>query len=213
MMDTALSDRTLALAGVFQAAQLVQRTARFGSPQGPSYAPCIATIFNLDPPTAEAVYGGVRGIEKGLKVLLDQLDNRSDARDMELTKYVVQLLHLQRQLSKNKAMLEELREGIVAIRSLAEQASTTDERVIDQLAALYSGTISTLSPRILVGGEQQYLSDPKIANQIRALLLAGIRSAVLWRQCGGSRWKLLLERGKLLNTANEILAETGSVAE
>jgi len=212
-MDSALNDRTLALAGVFQAAQLVQRTARFGSPQGPSYAPCIETVFKLDPPTTEAVYGGVQGIQRGLKILRDQLDNRSDARDMELTKYAVQLLHLQRQLSKNRAMLQELREGIGAIRSLAEQTSITDERVIDQLAALYSNTISTLNPRILVGGEQQYLSNPKIANQIRALLLAGIRSAVLWRQCGGSRWKLLLERGKLLNAANEILAEAESVTE
>jgi len=212
-MDSAINDRTLALAGVFQAAQLVQRTARFGSPHGPTYGPCINTLFTLNPPNTEAVYGGVQGIERGLKVLCDQLDNRSEARDMELTKYVVQLLHLQRQLSKNKAMVKVLHDGIVAIKSLAEQTCATDERVIDQLADLYSNTISTLNPRILVSGEQQYLSDPKIANQIRALLLAGIRSAVLWRQCGGSRWKLLLERGKLLNAANEILAGAGSITE
>lgn len=212
-MRTGITDRTLALAGIFQSVQLVQRTARFGSPHGPSYERCIRTIFDLDPASVEAVYGGLQGAERGLKLLRDQLDNQSEERDIELTKYVIQLLHLERQLSKDKAMLEQIRQGILEIQPLAAQTALTDDRVIDQLAALYSKTISRLSPRILVSGEHQYLSNPKIANQIRALLLAGIRSAVLWRQCGGSRWKLLMERGKLLSAANEILAEAGSIPE
>jgi high frequency lysogenization protein len=35
--------------------------------------------------------------------------------------------------------------------------------------------------------------------EIRALLLAGIRSARLWRQLGGHRWQLVISRRKLLN--------------
>lgn len=212
-MDSMINDRTLALGGIFQAVQLVQRTARFGSPNGPGYAPCIQTIFDLDPATSEAVYGGVRGIERGLKLLRDQLDNQSESRDIELTKYVIQLMHLERQLSKNRDMQQRLRDGILEIRDLAQRTSVIDEQVISRLADLYSSTISTLTPRILVSGEQEYLSNPTIANQIRALLLAGIRSAVLWRQRGGSRWKLLFERNKLVSTANELLLSSGATAE
>jgi high frequency lysogenization protein len=212
-MDALINDRTLALAGIFQAVQLVQRTARFGSPNGPSYEPCIKTIFDLDPDSTELVYGGVQGIGRGLKLLRDQLDNQSETRDIELTKYVVQLLHLEKQLSKDRRMQQRLREGILQITPLAERTSVTDAEVITRLADLYSNTISTLTPRILVSGEQEYLSNPTVANQIRALLLAGIRSAVLWRQRGGTRWKLVFERNKLVSTANELLLSSGAAAE
>jgi high frequency lysogenization protein len=57
----------------------------------------------------------------------------------------------------------------------------------------------------MVAGEQRHLSDPENADRIRAVLLAGIRSAVLWRQCGGVRWKLLFHRGRLQQEARRLL--------
>jgi high frequency lysogenization protein len=44
-----------------------------------------------------------------------------------------------------------------------------------------------LSPRIMVNGDPAHLNNPENANRIRALLLAGIRAAMLWRQSGGGR--------------------------
>jgi len=41
------------------------------------------------------------------------------------------------------------------------------------------------------------------AAKIRALLLAGIRAAVLWQQLGGSRWKLFWSRRKYVATAKK----------
>ena len=35
---------------------------------------------------------------------------------------------------------------------------------------------------------------PQNADLIRALLLAGIRAAFVWRQSGGARWKLIFQR-------------------
>ena len=49
----------------------------------------------------------------------------------------------------------------------------------------------------MVNGEQTYLGRTDIVNKIRALLLAGLRSAMLWKQCGGTRWKFLFFRKKL----------------
>ena len=62
-------------------------------------------------------------------------------------------------------------------------------------------TVSTLGPRIIVRGDPALLARPESANRIRALLLAGIRAAVLWRQCGGTRVGLILGRRRLLEAA------------
>ncbi|MCW9047867.1 MAG: DUF489 family protein, partial [Gammaproteobacteria bacterium] len=49
------------------------------------------------------------------------------------------------------------------------------------------------------------LSQTNNANKVRALLFAAVRSAVLWRQCGGSRWQLLLSRKKYIESAARLL--------
>ena len=70
---------------------------------------------------------------------------------------------------------------------------------------LYQDTISTLGPKIMVSGEQPHLSNERNANKVRALLLAGIRSAVLWKQCGGSRWQFLFGRNAYKKECERIL--------
>jgi high frequency lysogenization protein len=61
----------------------------------------------------------------------------------------------------------------------------------------------------MVKGEPTRLTETGVANQIRALLLAAMRSAVLWRQCGGTRLGLLLGgRRKLADTAAGLLQNT-----
>jgi high frequency lysogenization protein len=59
----------------------------------------------------------------------------------------------------------------------------------------------------MVNGDEQYLSRTETVNKIRALLLAGIRSALLWRQCGGARWKFLFYRKKLHDEAKFLLTQ------
>ena len=51
----------------------------------------------------------------------------------------------------------------------------------------------------------QFLQNPRNAERIRALLLAGIRSATLWRQLGGNRWQLFFSRRKILKDAYALL--------
>ena len=74
------------------------------------------------------------------------------------------------------------------------------------LADVYARTISKLSPRVMVKGDPQHLSQAEVANAVRALLLAGIRSGVLWHQCGGGRLRLLLGRRGLVRAAHDLLA-------
>ena len=69
---------------------------------------------------------------------------------------------------------------------------------------------STLRPRVMVQGQARYLEDTVNADRVRALLLAGVRSTVLWRQCGGTRLKLVFGRGHLIRAAGELKADDGN---
>ncbi|MEW5790418.1 MAG: high frequency lysogenization protein HflD [Pseudomonadota bacterium] len=204
-MSNALRDRTLALAGIFQAAYQVQQLARHGTLDNEQLEIAVHSILNMTPTSAEAVYGGADRLRTGLEQLQRVLVKQQGPAEQELMRYVVALLILERQSAKRPAMLEEMGRGIRRAQAQAEHFSATHGNVIANLAGIYSDTISTLTPRIMVSGDPAYLSNPDNANRIRALLLAGIRSAVLWRQRGGSHWRLLFRRGALAREAQHIL--------
>ncbi len=203
-MARTLKDRTLALAGLLQAIELVRRVAHRGRDIDAEMVASIHSIFALDSDSVEEVFGGAQGVLTGLKTFRDQARGGRN-RDMELTRYAVALMFLERKLMRRPKMLAALREGIAGATSQAQYFSETHPNVIARLADLYQQTISTLKPRIMVQGEAAVLSNRENAALIRALLLAGIRSAVLWRQCGGSRLELLLRRAPLVETAAELI--------
>ncbi len=203
-MSKTLRDKTLALAGIFQAASLVNDLASSGQVDRHDFETCIRSLFVTDPDRTEDVFGQLEYLQTGLRVLTEQLGSEQTGRDINIARYVISLLHLQRKLAKNRTMLDRLSSGIDNARRQSEHFHITHENVIANLAELYRETISQLNPTIMVNGESQYLSNPATANRIRALLLAGIRAAVLWDQCGGSRWFILLNRGKLVAEAERI---------
>jgi high frequency lysogenization protein len=73
------------------------------------------------------------------------------------------------------------------------------------IAAIYKDTLSNFRFRIRIGGSAQQLQNPLVADRIRAMLLAGVRAAYLWRAAGGSRWQLVFRRNRLLREAQQIL--------
>lgn len=207
-MAHTLTDRTVALAGLFQAAKLVQQTARQGHAPDALVAPLVGAIFNTNPADVPSVFGGLENLRLGLRTLADQLGTDNQRRDFEITKYAIALLQLESQLRKRPPMLEQITQGVTRARQQAEHfASATHASVLASLGGLYSDTLSTLAPRIMVAGEPMHLNNPDHANKIRTLLLAGLRAAVLWRQCGGVRWQLFLNRGKHVAQAELLLTQ------
>lgn len=197
----------IALAGVFQAVRLVQLTASGQYRDETAFTACINGILNTDPESVDAVFGDLSGLTTGLEAAARQLGTEKADRDMELTRYAVTILYLERKLNKNRALLDIISNGIDKAREQAEFFGLTHANVIASLADCYKQTISTLRPRIIVNGEQAILGNPDVQHQIRTLLLAAIRAAVLWRQCGGGRLTLLLQRRRLLGTIRELLDE------
>jgi high frequency lysogenization protein len=195
----------MALAGLFQAVSLVQQVAREGSADAAPFESSIESVFRIEADSIDAVYGGSARLERGLRTLCRQLARDKTQQDAEIMRYAVSLMFLERQLVRNAKMLERVREGIEIASQQSEHFSVTHENVIARLADTYASTVSQLQPRIMVQGKPEYLNTPANANRIRALLLAGMRSAVLWRQLGGNRLKLLWTRKRIVQCAQGLL--------
>lgn len=198
-------DQTLALAGIYQSASLVQQIANQGKANNAQIESSLETLFRFDANTVEEVYGSIAGVSHGLKVLCQHLKDKT-SRDIDITKYVVSLIMLESKLAKNSSMLAEIDKRLKSIESQFEFFSLSHENSYAKLGQLYKDTISALGPKIIVSGEQPHLSNERNASKVRALLLAGIRSAVLWRQCGGSRWQFLFGRKAYIDECEKILA-------
>ena len=184
-------DQTLALSGIYQAASLVKQIANTGKANSAHVESSLETLFRFDAGSVEEVYGSVAGVSHGVKILHQHLTDKT-SRDIEITRYVVALIILEKKLSGNSVKLEEISDRLNKIESQFDFFSLCHENTFAKLGQIYKDTISTLGPKIIVTGEQPYLSNESNASKVRALLLAGIRSAVLWRQCGGSRWQQLM---------------------
>jgi high frequency lysogenization protein len=198
-----MKDRVLALAGLLQSIRLVQQMANNGEAETRPLAACIDSLFRFDADSTEAVYGGVRELEPGLRRVVAQLDG-SD-RDTAQTRIAMNVLHLERRFISSETTVDGVRNGLEEIERQREHWGPTHPTVLGRLGELYAERISPLGPRVLVQGNPVYLSQPTVVAEVRATLLAALRSAVLWRQLGGSYWDLLLSRRAMVETAKSLL--------
>ena len=196
MQLNTITNQTIALAGIAQAAALVQQLATTGTADPIAMEASIASVLKIDSDSVIDVYGGLAGIKLGLKQLNEQMTGYKIV-NPEQARYSASLVFLENQLSARKDLLKTIQIGVTKAQAQSEHFGLLHENVLANLGEIYQSTISTLQPRIMVNGEQAYLSRPDVANKIRACLLAGIRSAILWKQCGGTRWKFLFFRKKI----------------
>lgn len=197
-------DQTLALAGIYQCASLVKQIANTGSVNSAQIEASIETLFRFDANNVEEIYGSVAGVNHGIKVLHQHLTDKNN-KDIEITKYVISLILLERKLSSNSDMLKTIDKRLKEIEAQFAFFPLNHENTFAKIGQLYKDTISSLGPKIIVTGEQPHLSNERNASKVRALLLAGIRSAVLWHQCGGSRWQFLFGRKAYIYECERIL--------
>ena len=188
MMD----DRVLALAGLAQALRQVRRIADTGQADAAVLATSLDSVFRIDAATPEDVYGGAREVRPGLLLLRDYLSNQGS--DTQLPKLALAVTQLERRFSADDAVGEAVHEGILAIKPRAGQLGSSHPEVLSALGSLYAETVSHLRPKVMVQGNPHYLGQADIVAEIRAILLAALRSAVLWRQMGGSAWDIFLRR-------------------
>ena len=191
-----MEDRVLALAGVLQALAQVRRIADTGQSETASAQVALDSVFRVDAATTEAVYGEVGALHAGLRLLRNYLANNE--RDETLAKLGLSVLQLERRFVSESNTVSAVGSGIEEIAPQALASGSSHPEVLSALGALYADTISHVRPRVMVQGNPHYLAQPGVVAEIRAILLAAVRSAVLWRQLGGSYWDFLLSRKAML---------------
>lgn len=206
-MENIWRDRTIALAGIAQAVDLMDKLAKTGYLNSRDFETSAHSLFEQNPASTEAVFGDANKLRRGYEVLLDLLQKKRGPEQTALIGYSLGVLHLQQRLTKNRVMLDQVGERLGKCQHQIQHFGVTHENVIANIASIYTDTISTFSFRIQVVGEYQYLQQTRVANQVRVLLLAGIRAAMLWRQVGGTRWHFLLHRKILIATAETLLEQ------
>lgn len=198
-------DRIIALAAIVQSIVLVQQIADTGQVDQAEFETLLNSLLATSAPTTEAVYGNLSQLKMGTEQIISQLSKKKSNKDIALLRHVISLLHLERQLAKRPQMLELIAKEIVQIPQQADYfGSINSPQVIARLADIYHRTISELTPRVQVQGDPAFLQQSDNVNKVRALLLAGIRAAMLWQQKGGRRWHFVFQSNKVLQSAVEL---------
>ena len=193
-----LSERTLALAGLAQALAQVRRIADTGQANASVLQTALDSVFRIDASSPSAVYGGVAQLRPGLMLAQDYFSSR--VKDEHLPRLGLAVLQLERRFVQDDAMTEKVLSGIRAQADNAQRLGSAHPDVIAALGTLYADTLSHLRPRVLVQGNPHYLGQPGVVAEVRAVLLAAVRSAVLWRQLGGSYWDFVLRKRAMVDS-------------
>lgn len=205
-MKHSKEERVIALAGLFQAAALVTTIAQGKTPDNRALQSSVDSLFVQNPETTLAVFGSnLANIRYGLEQLRSLVDNNKQAQHAETARYVINLLAVEKDLKRQPALLHTIGTRLQHLNYKREHFSDNYAELLAGVSGLYQDTISTLPFRIKVTGDREHLTQAQVSDKIRALLFAGIRSAMLWRQVGGSKWQLLLGRGDIDRISQQLL--------
>lgn len=200
-----MKERTLALAGVFQASELVRQAACHGTWSGYAATASLNSLFTLQADSTAAVYGGTERMKLGVETMLAVL--QGDNQYAETLRYVVGLLQIEKKFRRSGKLQDEVGQRLLDIANNGQDLDQHEREDLQarEISELYSETISTLSPRVVVNGKPQYLQNERTVAWVRTLLLSGLRSATLWSQLGGGRFELMFGRKKIIQEAKSIL--------
>ncbi len=198
-------EQHLALAGVCQAAALVKQLARKGNVNEVAFEASLSSILVTDPDSPQQVFGSLSNLKLGYQTLVSQLSDKSNAKDTEITRYIASILGLERKLANQSKALDELATRISHVQRQLAHVDFENTQITASLASIYTDIVSPLAPKIQVAGNPDVLSKQTNQQRVRALLLAGVRAAVMWRQMGGKRRQILFKRKQILRSAYEAL--------
>lgn len=200
-----MKDKNLALAGVFQASELVRQAACHGTWSGYAATSSLNSLFKMEAESIDDIFGGKPRMRLGIETLVAVL--QGDKHYADSLRYAVGLLQLQRKLNRSGKIQADVGDSLLKISNDGQdlEQHEREDRQAHDIAELYARTISQMTPRIVVSGKPQYLQNERTTDWIRTLLLAGIRSATLWQQTGGGRFELMFGRKSILRDVEQFL--------
>ena len=199
MFKQELKNETISLGAIYQACNEIKKIAWQGEINNNIIEPLINSVYQTTSEEIEDVFISIKRLNSGLDFLRRQLVGDAFSRDGEVSRYFEAIGILVKNINKKDDVLNKLR------IELTKQSMPINEDNLDQhalfLSELYLSTISTVEPRIIVNGDNKYLTDKKNAAMIRSLLLCAIRSYILWQQSGGSKFRIFIFKKKIAELA------------
>jgi len=199
MFKQELKNETISLGAIYQACNEIKKIAWQGEINNNIIEPLINSVYQTTSEEIEDVFISIKRLNSGLDFLRRQLVGDAFSRDGEVSRYFEAIGILVKNMNKKDDVLNKLR------TELTKQSLPINEDNLDQhalfLSELYLSTISTVEPRIIVNGDNKYLTDKKNAAMIRSLLLCAIRSYILWQQSGGSKFRIFIFKKKIAELA------------
>ena len=212
---TDIKSETIALAALFQCCTQIQRLASTGYYDEQSVSCVLRALLVTDPRTIEDIYEPSR-LMVGFKQLVDSFgksDVTKTATTIEVTKMALKLISLAHHVERNSKIFGRLSDEIDGLKRAvtaehpdffeAGISVVNDPTNIHLFGSLYQSIISPNFAKLLIYGEERHLRIPENQEKIRALLLAGIRAVILWRQVGGRRRFLVFRRKAILEYAKK----------
>ena len=198
-------ESNIALAGLCQAAALVKYIARGNEFDNQALMTSLSSVTITNSENTEQVFGDTGQLALGYQTLLAQLSGQSTNKDVEITRYIANLLSIERKLSASKKSMAGLGERISNVQRQQLHLDLTDNQMLSNLASIYTDVVSPVARKIQVAGDPAILQRPDNQHRVRAILLAGVRAAVLWRQLGGKRRHILFSRQQIVASAEQTL--------
>ena len=214
ILATNFGGRILSLAGAVQAAQTCLWFCKRGGQISPAEilhdeSVCLNSLLIFHPETAEDVYAeGVTGLQRGIKTLVSVCEGQME-QHFEIMSCVQSMMRIEKLLAEEPEMLKILQLRLSDLQTVSPQADAGElQKFCSEVDSVYRATLSRLKRRIPLKISKIAHGDKNLVPRIRTLLLAGVRSIVLWHQCGGRLWRLFFERQKIANTGRLLLSST-----
>lgn len=204
-------EQVIALAGVAQAARMVDQVAKTGAFPTAFFEASLRSLFAFDVPTVEAVFGNIQGVKLGLRCVKDMLTRAADEDNIAMGVYIRGLFKLESQFRKRSDLQDIVATRLGHVSFKAQHFSDDALELSASISSIYQDTISHLPYRIKVKGNVQHLQETKNADLVRTLLLSGLRSAHLWQQLGGRQWHFILRNRQLLSVAESLSQELSPI--
>ena len=199
MFKQELKNETISLGAIYQACNEIKKIAWQGEININTIEPLINSVYQITSENIDDIYINIKRLNTGLDFLRRQLVGDAFSRDAEVTRYFEAIGTLIKNMNKKEDIFNKLRHHLTQ-QTIAVQEDNLDDHALF-LSNLYLNTISKVEPRIIVNGDNKYLTDKKNAAMIRSLLLCAIRSYILWQQSGGSKFRIFIFKKKIAKLA------------
>ncbi|ANF17029.1 hypothetical protein XW81_01230 [Buchnera aphidicola (Schlechtendalia chinensis)] len=196
----------LSLSGICQSVFFVHQLSQTGTCNEDGLKVSVNSILKINPETTLSVYGNSeKNLKSGVETLLSLLKYSNNYNISHvMLRYIFHIIILEKKLKKNVFYRKILFKKISMLIERNVNFSYSHDTLVDLLSVIYLDVISKLGSRIQIFGSQKILKNISVQNKIRCTLLAGIRSAVLWRQVGGNFFQLIFCRNQIYNQANNV---------